>query len=370
MNQAEYVIAKFGSQTALATALGKGQSTVQHWAKTGVIPHKWHQAIFDVASKRGIDLAPADFVAAAAIIKPPIESAAFPQALWPGALRWGGDTSLPVYVLDDGRRVMSTRAATQILSSGKGGGNLWQYIKTESLAKYIPRDLDDQMIVFSIPGNPIHGQGMQAETFLEICRSFVTARDDNALKTSRQVEIAVRAGMFLASCAKVGLIALIDEATGYQYERADDALQVKLAAFLEEEMRQWEKTFPDELWREFGRLTHWEGALHNRPKYWGKLVMELIYGYLDPDVANWLRENAPAPRKGQNYHQWLSSQYGLKKLVEHIWLTVGMASACGSMSELRERMAVKFGREKVQLLLYLPPPSAGGSRPLLPPKTT
>jgi hypothetical protein len=44
--------------------------------------------------------------------------------------------------------------------------------------------------------------------------------------------------MFLASCAKVGLIALIDEATGYQYDRAADALQVKLKAFLAEEMRE------------------------------------------------------------------------------------------------------------------------------------
>jgi P63C domain len=50
------------------------------------------------------------------------------------------------------------------------------------------------------------------------------------------------------------LIALIDEATGYQYERAEDALQVKLRAFIADELRAWEKTFPDELWEEFGRL--------------------------------------------------------------------------------------------------------------------
>jgi hypothetical protein len=44
--------------------------------------------------------------------------------------------------------------------------------------------------------------------------------------------------------------------------------------------------------------------------------MELVYEYLDKDVAKWLKENAPEPRHGQNYHQWLSGQYGLKKLVE------------------------------------------------------
>ncbi len=80
-------------------------------------------------------------------------------------------------------------------------------------------------------------------------------------------------------------------------------------------MRKWDKTFPDELWVQFGRLTNWKGSLHQRPKYWGHLVMDLIYEYLDADVAQWLKVNAPKPMHGQNYHQWLSEQYGLKKLV-------------------------------------------------------
>src|SRR3954453_19421136 len=78
-------------------------------------------------------------------------------------------------------------------------------------------------------------------------------------------------------------------------------------------------------------------------------------------VLNRLRENAPAPRSGQNYHQWLSGQFGLKKLLEHMWMLIGMATACRDMAELRQKMAERFGRERVQLTLYLPPPS-GGSR--------
>lgn len=119
-------------------------------------------------------------------------------------------------------------------------------------------------------------------------------------------------------------------------------------------MRKWEKTFPDELWVEFGRLTSWKGSLHSRPKYWGKLIMELVYGYLDPDVAQWLQDNAPKPHHGQNYHQYLSGQYGLKKLMEHIWMLVGMARACDSMSDLKRRMAEQFGRVPIQLTIYVP----------------
>jgi hypothetical protein len=158
----------------------------------------------------------------------------------------------------------------------------------------------------------------------------------------------------VSACANVGLIALIDEATGYQYARADDALQVKLRAYLEKEMRPWEKTFPDELWVEFGRLTNWKGSVTQRPKYWGKLVMELVYEYLDEDVAEWLKNNAPAPKGNLSYHRWLTSQYGLRKLMEHNWMLIGMARSCQTMRELRDRMAMQFGKQPFLLNMYIP----------------
>ena len=88
--------------------------------------------------------------------------------------------------------------------------------------------------------------------------------------------------------------------------------------------------------------------------------MELVYEYLDKDVAKWLKDNAPAPRHGQNYHQWLSGQYGLKKLVEHIWLLIGISRTCDNMSELRQKMAELNGKMMVQFMLPLPKPTAQG----------
>ncbi len=246
----------------------------------------------------------------------------------------------------------------------RGGGNLESYLGIGALKGYIPEDWHDNMIEFVIPGVQNKTvRGITADTFLDICRAYVRALDDGALTTDRQKDIAAKASMFLAACAKVGLTALIDEATGYQYERAEDALQFKLRLFLEEEMRKWEATFPDELWREFGRLTNWSGGINQRPKYWGKLVMELVYEYLDPDVAVWLKENNLKPRKGQKHHQWLSSQYGLRRLVEHIWMVIGLAKACESMSELKTRMAELYGREPVLFTMHLPPPNAPTSAP-------
>ena len=84
---------------------------------------------------------------------------------------------------------------------------------------------------------------------------------------------------------------------------------------------------------------------------------DLIYEYLDPDVAEWLKTHAPAPRHGQNYHQWLSSQYGLRKMMQHIWMVICISKTCFSMYELKEKLAIQFGRSPVQLTFFVPPPS-------------
>ena len=357
MKAAQAIIAKFGGQSALADALGTKQSTVQHWAKTGTIPAKWHSAVVSKAVDRGISVSPGEFS--------PIATAsgtalAAPVAQWPGVLPVGDD-ELPCYVLEDGRSVITRTGALNYLTGGKGGGNLESYLRVKDLQLFLPIDLYSQFFDITIPQVANKNvQAMSASAFIDICRAYSRARDTGALTSESQVAIAIRAAALMAAFAKAGIESAIHEVTGYQFERAPDALRTKLKLFLEEEMRPWEKTFPDELWIQFGRLTSWRGPIHSRPKYWGKLVNELVYGYLDGDVLAWLKANAPAPRAGQNYHQWMSSQFGLRKLIEHIWMLIGMASACRDLSDLRQRLGEKFGREKVQFVMYLPPIGAGG----------
>lgn len=289
-----------------------------------------------------------------------------PVALYKGALDLLGE-EIPCYVLDTGQRVIGRTAYTETLTGIKGGGGLEKYLGVSSLKSFINlEEVLEGMVSFSLPeveGLDRDVKGLPADLAIDIWRSFVSAMEASFTRhdvrlTERQTAMAMRASALLGACAKVGLDALIDEATGAQYDRAADALRVKLRAYLEDEMRKWEKTFPDDLWKEFARLTKWKGTVTQRPKYWGKLVMELVYEYLDKDVAKWLKDNAPEPRHGQNYHQWLSGQYGLKKLVEHIWMLIGVARTCENMVELRQRMAELNGRTMVQLMLPIPKPTA------------
>ena len=278
-----------------------------------------------------------------------------PEARYPGVLNLAG-VEIPVYVLSDGQRVISRIAATKVLTDSKTRqADLESYLRVESLKPFLHIDsVRARMVTFRLKEVEMLKQevmGLPSDLFIEICQAYVSALNASAdaesgvSLTDRQKEIAVKAGMFLGACAKVGLDALIDEATGYQYLRPEDALAIKLKLYLEEEMRKWEKTFPDELWVQFGRLTNWKGAVHQRPKYWGKLVMELIYEYLDPDVAQWLRDNAPKPIGKLSYHRWMTEQYGLKKLIEHIWKVIGVASTCERMDELQHKMEQLYGKK-------------------------
>jgi len=370
MNTAKNIINKFGGQSALAQLIGKGQSTVQHWAKSSRIPAKWQSELIKIAKENGIHLAPSDFMDSMWAITGADASSDVYQI--PKATHWGdlyiGEVVLPCYVLDTGERVFSLKGVVVGLI-GTEGGQLAEYIKVKAIKPHLSKELTPAendaipaLIKFDTGGKAVgqYAWGLPVEKFIDLCEAYSKAGEAAEIEgqslSSRQRQTAMNAMRFLRASAKVGIIALVDEVTGYQYDREQDALQFKMKLYLEKEMRPWEKTFPDELWEEFGRLTNWHGSLHQRPKYWGKLVMELIYGCLDEDVAQWLQGNAPKPRGNLSYHRWLSNQYGLKKLVEHIWMVVGIAKTCKTMQELREKMAQQFGKQQIQLNLFLPVP--------------
>ena len=90
--------------------------------------------------------------------------------------------------------------------------------------------------------------GLKAEFFPQICEVWLRARDAGALKPS-QLHIAEMADMLIRGLARVGIIALIDEATGYQYDRDRYDLERLLAIYLSEERLKWAKMFPDEFYK-------------------------------------------------------------------------------------------------------------------------
>jgi len=275
-----------------------------------------------------------------------------PFVKWPGKIDLGGN-ELDVYVLNTEQRVIALRSAVKSMTN-VDSGKLGNYIGVSSLKPYINSELIlGELVEFSIPGTQFLGMGLTTEQFELICRGYVQALYEGAALTDRQREVAIKCAVLAAGLTRTGLDALIDEATGYQYERAEDALQVKLRAFVAEELRPWEKTFPDELWEAFGDLTGWKTPLQTRPKWWGKLVTELIYDTLDPDVAAYLKANKPPG--GVHWHRQLTENLGVRQLVSRCWEVIGIAKTCDDIHELRQRVAQHYGKKPVQFTMFLKP---------------
>jgi hypothetical protein len=95
------------------------------------------------------------------------------------------------------------------------GRALNQFISREILEKTRP-------VVFRTP-HGARAYGYNAELLPLVCEIYLKARDANALPANQQ-HVAKQAEILVRGLARVGIIALVDEATGYQDIRPRDAL--------------------------------------------------------------------------------------------------------------------------------------------------
>jgi hypothetical protein len=267
--------------------------------------------------------------------------------------------NIPCYNLDNGQRVFRLSDMTLTIR-GKRHGKFANYLAPPNIKKYIPKRLWPDLAkdrfrqgVTEANDNGHIVPTYDAEDFIDICLAFIKAQDSNEKLSIAQQEIVDRARDFIAASAKIGITGLIDEATGFQYLRPADELEYKMAFFLADELRPWEKTFDDRFWIELGRLTNWTNV-KLRPKYWGKLVNEFVYDALDPDIAKYLRENKPPRLTGVHYHRWLREDKGAKALTDHILILIGMAKGCDTLDEFRYEVHKEFPRKMFQWRLFTP----------------
>jgi hypothetical protein len=270
----------------------------------------------------------------------PVVPDALPFSMYPGTLTFG-EVEIEVHVLNDGRRVIAQREVVKALRGTESAPtSLTRYL--ERLPTYDPSKIEGRTIQFQIPNLPSSGIGYEAELLIEICDMYLQARDADLLHPS-QYRLAAMAEIIIRSCAKVGITALIDEATGYQKVREKRALQIKLQAFIAEEMQEWVRTFPEEFWHELARLEGVRYSPRHRPLRWGKYVMRFVYDSIDPDLGRKLREINPDPRHRQNHHQWLR-EYGRDKLHRQLGGVIAIMRDCKDMDDFRLRFSRVFDR--------------------------
>jgi hypothetical protein len=151
----------------------------------------------------------------------------------------------------------------------------------------------------------------------------------------------------LRGFAVVGIIALVDEATGYQYVRDNLALEKILKAYISDELMKWQKRFPDEWYENLFRLHNWEwkGREFNPPRIVGKITNEIIYERLPKGVLEELKSKNPPDEKGNRrmrYHQWLTPEIGHPKLQEIITGTNTLMKISPNWRKFKEHLVRAF----------------------------
>ena len=267
-----------------------------------------------------------------------------PYSMFPGTVKLG-NMELECHVLSDLRRVFTQREVVRALSGGRDSGNLGRYLERNPLTAQ--GFSTGPTILFRVQGSPTTAIGYEATLLIEICEKYLAARDQRLIK-GRQLKLALQAEMIVRSCAKVGIIALIDEATGYQKLRSEKALQLKLQAFIADEIQEWARMFPEEFWLELARLEGVRYSTRLRPLRWGKYVMAFVYDTIDKDVGSKLREINPNPHFRMNHHQWLK-QFGREKVNNQLQRTIAVMKLCDTMDEFKKKFARVFQKAAYQI---------------------
>lgn len=249
-----------------------------------------------------------------------------PRATHEGTLPIGS-LQLPVAVLDGGIRVLTSSAVLQALGRPYKGNykrtNLPNFLEAPNLNKFIHKDL--LAVLSPIQYLSLGGRlvlGYRAEILPLVCDVYLSARAARKL-VPRQEPIAAQAEMLVRSLSKVGIVALIDEATGFQEVRDRLALQAILDKYLQKEFAAWAKRFPDEFYQQIFRLRGWEwhGMKVNRPGAVASYTKEVVYRRLAPNILEELERLNPKNEKGHRrskHHQFLTVDVGHPALAQHL----------------------------------------------------
>jgi hypothetical protein len=300
-----------------------------------------------------------------------------PQATHSGELVING-RKIACAVLQNGKRVLTQetfltaigRAAKAKAGTGslKLVDGLPPFLVAENLKPFISDELKQSTtpIVFRTPKGS-RAFGYDAMLLPMVCEVYVNARDDQKILKGQE-HIAAACYVLMKGLARVGIIALVDEATGYQEQRAKDELARILEAYVQEEYRRWTRMFPEEFFRQIYRIHGWPYKPGNakRTPFVGHLINKYVYGQLPTGVLEELRRLNPVTEAGyrkRKHFQHLTADTGNEHLDRQIMTITTLMRISDTKEELERNIAKAFGKplppvqERLPLVINVAPES-------------
>lgn len=230
-----------------------------------------------------------------------------PKAIASGKL-FGG--TVDCYVLADKRRVIAQRGVVRALTSdgagadsGVEGGNIRRYLDRLP-EKYGFPGVGPSVVQFVTPSGAT-GRGITAEQFYDILVAYSEAADLGEITHPGQLRIAANCNRLVRACGKLGIVALVDEASGYQAERAPDELQTLVARYLRDDPGDWNLLWDRKVVQRLCDLYGVERRGKLFPAFAGNVIGRIYDLILPPEVSEAVRERNGAgdERKGK-LHQF------------------------------------------------------------------
>lgn len=273
-----------------------------------------------------------------------------------------GEMSIPCYVLSDERRVLSAAGFQNAIGIAAGGSmkagmsRLELFASGERVKPFVSNDLFERVrnpIPFVTPSGG-RANGYEAEMLVEICEAVLAARASEKGLQQQQRQIAHQCELIMRGLARVGIVALVDEVTGYQEVRKRDALHKILEAYISPELMKWQKRFPDSFYEEMFRLHGWPYDPESvaRPGVVGKFTNTYVYEQLPDGVLDELRRLNPKNASGSRraaHHQLLSDTVGHPHLEKQLTAVTTILRVADDWPGFKRMFAKAFPKKGDQI---------------------
>jgi P63C domain len=256
-----------------------------------------------------------------------------------------GEIEIPCYVLDNGMRVITHRGLQKSLDMAVSGGARDTALYMERLASKALQvhDLSARLshpVEFVPQRGGRSAFGYEATVLADLCDAILDARKNGSLRGGMATRIADRCELLLRGFARVGIIALIDEATGYQDYRDKSELHKILEAYIAKELLPWTKRFPPEFYQEMFRLRGWKNPESiQKPRLVGYLTDRLVYKKLPDGVLEELQQKNPKDARGRRkhkHHQFLTKEVGNTHLERHLAVVTALMRASSTWEQFKD----------------------------------
>ncbi len=251
-----------------------------------------------------------------------------------------GEMKFACAILEDGRRVLAQKDIAKHL-----GGNaskekeLPSYLSAKALQPFVSNSL---RMILQHPiayqsqnnhGEGNHGFGIEAVLLPEICEVWQKAREKKALHHTQQ-HIAQRAEILVHHFATQSIVALVDEATGYQDDCVRNEIAKLMQPYLREAFQKWAGVFPHAFYREVYQIHGWnyQPGAHHHPQILSQFLHDYVYRAVPVEVRHeltWKTPKVSSEEKCKPQHPFLTENTGvltLDKIISNITVLVRVSN--------------------------------------------